>query len=212
LHLSPFRRPWFFHRSRRNFQQRRKLKQIPRTLTKSVGFSLSQEHRPLARNVNSTRRLDFHHFRGGVLFKEEEEVRQPQFSTAARRHFDYDASMPSNVLGGNLQCCCMDPVTGFYRDGYCRTGPGDFGLHTVCAVMTSEFLEFSLSRGNDLSTPRAEMGFPGLQPGDRWCLCVSRWKEALDSGVAPPVILEATHASAVEFVSLEELMAHATDI
>ena len=87
-----------------------------------------------------------------------------------------------------------------------------FGLHTVCAVMTSEFLEFSAARGNDLINPRPEMGFTGLDEGDRWCLCVSRWKEALDAGVAPPVILEATHASAVEFVSLEDLMAHATDI
>ena len=106
----------------------------------------------------------------------------------------------------------MDPATGFYRDGYCRTGPGDLGLHTVCAVMTSEFLEFSVSRGNDLVTPHPEWGFPGLAPGDRWCLCVSRWKEALDEGIAPPVILEATHASTVEFVSLEDLMAHAADI
>ena len=119
--------------------------------------------------------------------------------------------MPSNVLGGDLQCCCTDPATGFYRDGFCRTGPGDFGLHTVCAVMTPEFLEFSVSRGNDLVTPRPEMGFPGLEPGDRWCLCVSRWKEALDAGTAPPVILEASHASSVEFVSLEDLMAHAVD-
>ncbi|MGA7215914.1 MAG: DUF2237 domain-containing protein [Terrimicrobiaceae bacterium] len=120
--------------------------------------------------------------------------------------------MPLNVLGGSLQSCCMDPATGFYRDGYCRTGPGDFGLHMVCAVMTSEFLEFSTARGNDLVTPRPEMGFPGLQPGDRWCLCVSRWKEALDAGLAPSVVLEATHASSVEFVSLEELMGHAADI
>jgi len=126
--------------------------------------------------------------------------------------FVYDGLMPFNVLGGDLQCCCTDPVTGFYRDGYCRTGPGDFGLHTVCAVMTSEFLEFSASRGNDLVNPCPEMGFEGLEQGDRWCLCVSRWKEALDAGVAPPVILEATHASTVEFVSLEDLMAHAVDI
>jgi uncharacterized protein (DUF2237 family) len=119
--------------------------------------------------------------------------------------------MPSNVLGGSLQCCCENPLTGFYRDGFCRTGPGDLGLHTVCAIMTSEFLEFSLSRGNDLVTPRPEFGFKGLEPGDRWCLCVSRWKEALDAGIAPPVILEATHTSTVEFVSLEELMANAAD-
>lgn len=117
--------------------------------------------------------------------------------------------MPSNVLGTALQFCCREPRTGFFRDGYCRTGPGDHGVHTVCAVMTEEFLEFSAVRGNDLQTPRPEMQFPGLVPGDRWCLCAERWKEALDAGVAPPVILEATHASTVEFVSLEELAAHA---
>jgi uncharacterized protein (DUF2237 family) len=119
--------------------------------------------------------------------------------------------MPSNVLGGELQCCCMDPLTGYYRDGFCQTGPGDFGLHTVCAVMTYEFLAFSKSRGNDLSTPRPGLGFPGLNPGDRWCLCVERWQEALEAGFAPPVVLEATHASAIEFVSIEQLMQHAAD-
>ena len=115
--------------------------------------------------------------------------------------------MPTNVLGHDLRCCCTDPLTGFYRDGYCRTGPGDTGLHTVCAQMTEEFLDFSCSRGNDLGTPQA--GFPGLKEGDRWCLCVTRWQEALEAGVAPPVDLEATHSSALEFVSLEELRAHA---
>ena len=120
--------------------------------------------------------------------------------------------MPSNVLGGDLQCCCTSPATGFYRDGYCRTGPGDFGLHTVCAVMTEEFLEFSAMAGNDLSTPRPEMDFPGVKPGDRWCLCVERWAEALEAGIAPQVVLEATHTSALEFVSREDLMAHAVDI
>jgi hypothetical protein len=119
--------------------------------------------------------------------------------------------MPTNVLGTELECCCLNPRTGFFRDGYCRTGPGDHGLHTVCAVMTSEFLAFTRSRGNDLSTAAPEFGFPGLQPGDRWCLCVSRWKEALDFGMAPPVVLEATHSSAVEFVGLEDLTAHAVD-
>lgn len=98
-------------------------------------------------------------------------------------------------------------MTGFYRDGYCRTGPGDTGLHTVCARMTEEFLEFSYLRGNDLVTPQP--GFAGLKEGDHWCLCVSRWKEALDAGVAPPVDLAATHSSALEFVSLEELQANA---
>ncbi len=119
--------------------------------------------------------------------------------------------MPSNVLGSDLKCCCTDPLTGFYRDGYCRTGPGDYGVHTVCAVMTREFLEFSQLRGNDLSTPNEAWGFPGLNPGDRWCLCVQRWGEAFDAGVAPPVYLEASHASALEFVDLAALQQHALD-
>jgi uncharacterized protein (DUF2237 family) len=117
--------------------------------------------------------------------------------------------MRTNVLGGNLVPCCTTPVTGFYRDGYCRTGPGDHGLHVVAAVMTREFLDFTRSRGNDLVTPNPDFDFPGLQPGDRWCLCVNRWQEALDAGIAPPVVLEATHASALEFVNLEDLKAHA---
>ncbi len=117
--------------------------------------------------------------------------------------------MPSNVLGTDLRPCCHDPLTGFYRDGYCRTGPGDTGLHTVCARVTAEFLEFSRRRGNDLITPRPEFDFPGLKSGDGWCLCVTRWQEAMEAGCAPPVDLEATHASAVEFVTLEELRAHA---
>lgn len=117
--------------------------------------------------------------------------------------------MPTNVLGGELRRCCREPVTGFYRDGYCRTGPGDYGKHTVCAQVTAGFLEFSLQRGNDLVTPRPEYQFPGLQPGDRWCLCVERWHEALRAGCAPPVVLEACHISALEFVSLEELQASA---
>jgi uncharacterized protein (DUF2237 family) len=117
--------------------------------------------------------------------------------------------MPTNVLGTELQCCCRDPMTGFFRDGYCRTGSGDHGVHTVCAVMTDEFLEFSAERGNDLSTPVPEFGFPGLAAGDKWCLCVSRWKEAFDAGCAPSVVLKATHQSALEWVTLEELQAHA---
>jgi uncharacterized protein len=115
--------------------------------------------------------------------------------------------VPTNVLGGELRCCCRNPLTGFYRDGHCRTGPGDSGLHTVCAQMTNEFLEFSYSRGNDLVTPQP--GFPGLKEGDRWCLCVTRWHEALEAGAAPPVDLHATHASTLEFVTLEELQSHA---
>jgi hypothetical protein len=100
-------------------------------------------------------------------------------------------------------------MTGFYRDGYCRTGPGDLGLHTVCIEATAVFLVFSRAMGNDLSTPVPQYGFPGLEPGDRWCLCVTRWKEALDAGMAPPVVLSATHISALEFVSLEDLQTHA---
>ncbi len=105
----------------------------------------------------------------------------------------------------------MDPLTGYFRDGFCHTGPGDVGLHTVCAEMTEEFLRFSYERGNDLVTPRPDMRFPGLQPGDKWCLCVTRWQEALEAGVAPRIFLNATHASAVEFVSREDLSAHAVD-
>jgi hypothetical protein len=118
---------------------------------------------------------------------------------------------PSNVLGEPLRPCCFSPATGFYRDGFCRTGPGDYGLHTVCIEATAEFLAFSRSRGNDLSTPIPPYDFPGLVPGDRWCLCVTRWKEALDAGMAPRVILAATHVSALEFVSLEDLQAHAVE-
>jgi uncharacterized protein (DUF2237 family) len=119
--------------------------------------------------------------------------------------------MRTNVLGTALQCCCKSPLTGFYRDGYCRTGPGDHGLHTVCARVTREFLDYSLQQGNDLVTPHPEMDFPGLEPGDRWCLCVTRWQEALAAGCTPPVVLEATHASALEFVDLADLRAHAVD-
>jgi uncharacterized protein len=114
-----------------------------------------------------------------------------------------------NVLGGELAACSTDPMTGFYRDGCCNTGVEDLGVHTVCALVTAEFLEFSRSRGNDLSTPRP--GFAGLQPGDRWCLCASRWQEALDEGMAPQVVLEATHAATLEWVSLEDLRRHAAD-
>ena len=117
--------------------------------------------------------------------------------------------MASNVLGAPLQACCRDPLTGFYRDGFCHTGPEDRGLHTVCAVMTEEFLAFTRAVGNDLSTPVPAYGFPGLDPGDRWCLCVTRWAEALRAGCAPPVVLAATHVSALEFVSREDLQAHA---
>ena len=110
-----------------------------------------------------------------------------------------------NVLGGELEVCSVDPVTGFFRDGLCRTGGGDAGIHCVCAIVDREFLEFSTTRGNDLVTPRPEFDFPGLKPGDRWCLCVERWKEAFDAGCAPPVVLAATAEQALEFVTLEEL-------
>lgn len=117
--------------------------------------------------------------------------------------------MAKNVLGGDLEPCCFDPKTGFYRDGFCHTGQGDHGVHTVCAVMTAEFLAFSASRGNDLSTPNPDYEFPGLKPGDRWCLCAPRWQEALEAGMAPQVVLESTHASTLEFIELADLQAHA---
>ena len=116
-----------------------------------------------------------------------------------------------NVLGEPLAPCGLDPMTGFYRDGCCNTGYEDVGIHVVCARMTREFLEFSRQRGNDLSTPVPEAGFPGLKPGDRWCLCAGRWKEALDAGVAPPVVLAATHEEALAIVSLSDLRRHAID-
>jgi uncharacterized protein (DUF2237 family) len=115
----------------------------------------------------------------------------------------------NNVLGKALQPCCHDPKTGFYRDGSCRTGPDDMGSHTVCAFLSAEFLEFSKSRGNDLSTPVPEYGFPGLKPGDRWCLGALRWREALEAGCAPKVDLAATNQAALQVVTLEELQQHA---
>ncbi len=112
---------------------------------------------------------------------------------------------PKNVLGGELKCCCLKPLTGFYRDGFCQTGADDVGSHTVCTQVTDEFLEFSRGRGNDLSTPRPEFDFPGLKGGDKWCLCVLRWREALEAGCAPRIILEATHEAALKHVLLEDL-------
>ncbi|QKD81973.1 DUF2237 domain-containing protein [Thermoleptolyngbya sichuanensis A183] len=117
-----------------------------------------------------------------------------------------------NVLGSKLEVCSISPMTGFYRDGCCSTGAGDFGAHVVCAEVTQEFLDYTKAQGNDLCTPMPAYGFPGLKPGDRWCLCASRWKEALDAGVAPPVVLAATHASALEYVSMAELEKHALDL
>lgn len=117
-----------------------------------------------------------------------------------------------NVLGTELRDCSHSPLTGFYRDGCCNTGSDDTGLHLVCALMTDEFLKFSRAVGNDLLTPMPMFHFPGLKAGDKWCLCVTRWVEALEAGVAPPVDLEATHISALEFVSLAELKAHALPV
>lgn len=117
-----------------------------------------------------------------------------------------------NVLGGPLESCSETPRTGFYRDGCCHTGPEDAGAHVVCAEVTEEFLSFSVERGNDLVTPHPEWGFPGLRPGDRWCVCAPRWQEALLAGVAPPVILAATHERALEHVTLEDLKRHALDL
>ena len=115
-----------------------------------------------------------------------------------------------NVLGTELESCSTEPMTGFYRDGCCNTGAGDDGMHTVCAEVTEEFLRFSKARGNDLSTPNYAYQFPGLKPGDRWCLCVFRWKEAYEAGYAPLVNLRATHISALEFLDLETLQEFAT--
>ena len=117
----------------------------------------------------------------------------------------------TNVLGTELVPCSTDPMTGFYRDGCCTTGGGDMGVHVVCAQMTAEFLAYTQAQGNDLSTPVPAFQFPGLKPGDRWCLCAARWQEALEAGVAPPVVLEATHAAAVEHVSLADLKTYAID-
>lgn len=114
-----------------------------------------------------------------------------------------------NVLGGSLGLCSAQPLTGWLRDGCCNTDANDFGLHTVCAVMTADFLAFSQARGNDLSTPRPEYGFAGLKPGDCWCLCAARWQEALEAGAAPQVVLSATHAATLAVVALDDLKAHA---
>ena len=117
-----------------------------------------------------------------------------------------------NVLGEPLQPCSLNPLTGFYRSGYCSTGPEDEGRHVVCAEMTDEFLAFSKSAGNDLTTPRPEFAFPGLRPGDRWCLVALRWAEALDAGMAPRVVLAATHQGALQYVKLEDLKKYALDL
>ena len=122
------------------------------------------------------------------------------------------AQRERTVLGGPLTACSLRPRTGFFRDGCCNTGPDDFGLHVICAQMTEEFLDFSREQGNDLSTPMPEIGFPGLVAGDRWCVCAARWREALEAGCAPPVVLAATHEETLAVVPLDALRRHALDI
>lgn len=117
-----------------------------------------------------------------------------------------------NVLGGDLEPCSIDPVTGFYRDGRCATGPEDVGRHVVCAVVTAEFLDHQQAVGNDLRTPMPEYMFPGLTPGDRWCVVAARWRQALEAGVAAPVVLAATHERALDIVTLDDLRRHAVDV
>ena len=118
---------------------------------------------------------------------------------------------PKNVLGGELKSCCTDPVTGFYRDGCCRTGADDLGRHTVCIIATDEFLAYSRSVGNDLSTPMPQYAFPGVREGDKWCLCVTRWQQAFEDDMAPQIVLAATDQSALQVVDLEDLRRYAVD-
>lgn len=122
---------------------------------------------------------------------------------------DMPSKNAANVFGDPMITCSTEPMTGFFRDGCCNTGPQDTGMHLVCAEVTADFLEFSKAAGNDLSTPMPQYGFAGLNPGDRWCLCVTRWKDALEAGMAPKVVLEACHLSTLEWVTLAELQAHA---
>ena len=117
-----------------------------------------------------------------------------------------------NVFGEELETCSTNPMTGFFRDGCCSTDAQDLGMHVVCAEVTEEFLEFSKATGNDLSTPNPDFDFSGLKPGDRWCVCALRWKEAMDKGVAPPVVLTSTHESVLEVISLEDLKRHSLDL
>lgn len=119
--------------------------------------------------------------------------------------------MAHNVLGGELEPCSMDPLTGFYRNGCCDTGGDDTGVHTVCVIVTDEFLTYSAAMGNDLSTPHPEFGFVGLTAGDQWCLCAPRWTEALEAGVAPQVVLASTHVQTLEWADLDDLLAHGVD-
>lgn len=146
-----------------------------------------------------------------LLFCEEGVIRggESQARRRVKANQTKERHMAKNILGGELQTCSLDPLTGFFRDGCCNTDGRDQGVHVVCARMTDEFLQYSRQRGNDLVTPRPEFGFPGLKDGDRWCLCANRWEEARQAHVAPPVILEATHEKASEIVSVDELKAHA---
>ena len=130
--------------------------------------------------------------------------------TAENDNFEKDPDI--NVLGEEMTPCGLNPVTGFFRDGCCATGPNDIGRHVVCAEVTQDFLEYSHLRGNDLMTPQPAFGFPGLKPGDKWCLCADRWQEALEAGCAPPVFLQSTHQKALEYVNLADLKAHARDL
>ena len=144
---------------------------------------------------------------------DEQTLRSNIFSHAQTLHLWYIyLAMPKNVLGGELETCSKDPITGFFRSGCCETDETDFGAHVVCVKTTKEFLSFSKAAGNDLSTPRPEFNFRGLKPGDRWCVCAERWKEALDAGMAPPVVLSATHERALDYVTIEDLLAHAVDL
>ena len=126
-----------------------------------------------------------------------------------QKNFGLRTPIDANIFGTPLQPCCYQPLTGYYRDGFCKTGAEDIGTHVVCAIMTEAFLQFTKSRGNDLITPIPYYRFPGLKAGDKWCLCVSRWKEAYVEGLAPPVVLEATHEKALRYVSMEMLLEHA---
>lgn len=126
----------------------------------------------------------------------------------ATKENDVMEENPMNILGTELQSCCFEPKTGFYRDGFCKTGAEDYGTHVVCAIMTDEFLEFTKTKGNDLSTPKPEWRFPGLKAGDKWCLCILRWLEAEKAGKAPKVVLEATHEKALEYTTLELLSSY----
>jgi uncharacterized protein len=136
-------------------------------------------------------------------------LNQKTYAQTSKKIKKKEPTMATNVLGTELQACCFDPKTGYFRDGYCKTRMDDVGTHVVCAVVTQEFLTFTKSKGNDLETPFPQYDFPGLKPGDKWCLCVLRWKEAFDAGFAPPVVLESTHKVALKYVTLEDLKNHA---